>query len=364
MRIGIDIHTVGTFHTGNETYIKNIVSNLNTEHDIYLYFTKTRKDDLPKWKAHFRKIRPHISLLRIPFSFPLAFIRDKIDVAHFQYVVPPVSPCKTVVSIHDISYEHFPEFFNPLSRKRMQALIPFSARKSAHVLTISEFSRKQIIETYGISEKKVTVTYCGVSENFRKIEDENQIDSLLQRFSIFNPYILAVGNLQPRKNIKRLVRAYSRLRHQEKIHQDLVLVGKLGYNNHEIFDTIKQYGVEPFVKYTGYVSEEELVALYNKADIFVYPSLYEGFGLPLIESMACGTPVITSRVSSLPEVAGDAGLYFDPESDTDLENTILKLGDDETLRQDLIEKGKVRAKLFSWEKSAQQTLEIFEKACQ
>jgi glycosyltransferase involved in cell wall biosynthesis len=364
MRIGIDIHTVGALQTGNETYIKNIVSNLKTDHSLFLYYTNARREILPECNAHYRRVWPHNSLVRIPFSFPIALARDKIDVAHFQYVVPPVSPCRTVVMIHDISYEFFPEFFNPLSRKRMQMLIPFSARKSSHVLTISEHSRREIIERYRIPEEKISVTHAGVSEIFRRIGDEALLDSRLQRFSLTNPFILAVGNLQPRKNIKRLVRVYAQLRHQEKIHQDLVLVGKMDYNTHEIFDTIRQYKVEPFVKSTGYVNDEELVALYNRADIFVYPSLYEGFGLPLIESMACGTPVITSRVSSLPEVAGDAALYIDPESDDDLGRQLLQLSDDESLRRSLIEKGKDRAESFSWEKAARKTLEGLEKACQ
>lgn len=364
MRIGIDIHAVGAHQTGNETYIKNIVSNLDMDHELYLYYTRARRAALPEWKAHYRKVRPHNALVRIPFSFPLALMRDKIDVAFFQYVVPPLSPCKTVVVIHDISYEFFPEFFNPLSRKRMQTLIPISAKVSAQILTVSEYSKKQIVERYRVPEDKITVTHLAVSDIFRKIEDEAVLDSCLQRFGLDQPYILAVGNLQPRKNITRLVRVYSKLRHQGKIQQDLVLVGKLHYNAHEIFDAIREYKVEPFVKSTGYVSDEELVALYNRADIFAFPSLYEGFGLPAIEAMACGTPVLTSRVSSLPEVAGDAALYVEPASDEDLERQLLKLADDETLRQELVEKGKSQVKKFSWKQAAQQTLNVLEKACQ
>jgi len=361
MRIGIDIHTIGAHQTGNETYIKNIVSNMNDDHDLYLYYTKTNRENLPDWKANFKKISPHNSLLRIPVSFPLALKRDKIDVAHFQYVIPPVSPCPTVVMIHDISYEFFPEFFHPLSRKRMQLLIPYSARKSSHVLTVSEYSKQQIIKKYGIPEDKITVTYNGVSDNFRIINDQGYIDTILQRFSLTKPFILAVGNLQPRKNIERLVRVYANLKKLDKIEQDLVLVGKVDYKGHKIFDIIKDNNVEKFVKITGYVNDEELVALYNKADIFVYPSLYEGFGLPLIESMACGTPVITSNVSSLPEVAGEAALYIDPESDDDLEDQLLKLSANNDLKKLLVDKGIDQVKKFSWKKAAQDTTNIFEK---
>ncbi len=367
LRIGVDIHAIGARQTGNETYIRNLVENMieteQQQNNFYLYHTKSdASGTVPqKWCPSIRLVRPHNSLLRIPFGFPYVLKRDKIDVAHFQYVIPPVCPCAAVVMIHDISYEFHPEYFSRPSRMRMQLLIPAAARRSAHVLTVSEYSKRQIVEKYNVPEDKVTVTYNGVSENFRVISDSAQLEKETLRFGLERPFILAVGNLQPRKNIERLVRVYSRLRKQELIQQDLVLVGQLQFKGHAIMDEIRTNGVENYVKATGYVSESELVALYNRASLFVYPSYYEGFGLPVIEAMACGAPVITSNVSSLPEVAGDSALLIDPASDDELASAILKLANSPEERKKAAERGIAHSARFSWNKAAKQTLAILKE---
>ncbi|WP_430010164.1 glycosyltransferase family 4 protein [Methylophaga lonarensis] len=365
MRIGVDIHTVGARQTGNETYIRNLLRQMMpmaTEDEFFLYQTKAVA--LPEWmqQAQLRTVKPHNPLLRIPLAFPWALKKDAIDVALFQYVIPPISSCPMVTMIHDISFEFYPEFFNPLSRKRMQLLIPFAARKSQHVLTVSEYSKRQIVERYGIAEDKVTVTYNGVAETFSPIENQTILDSTLQRFSLDKPFILAVGNLQPRKNIERLVRVYAKLRKKGLIEQDLVLVGQMHWQGHAILAEIEKHQVAEHVKTTGYVTDDELVALYNQADVFVYPSLYEGFGLPVIESMACGTPVITSDVSSIPEVAGDAAVLIDPLSDDALSAQLERVANDAALRASLREKGLVQARKFDWKTTAEKTLSILQRA--
>ena len=361
MKIGIDIHTVGARQTGNETYIRNVIEHMVCDHELHFYHTNADRESLPQWSGQYHRIKPHNPLVRIPLSFPLALKRDNIDVAHFQYVAPPVTHCPTVVMVHDISYEFFPEFFNPLSRKRMQWLIPYSARNCAHVLTVSEYSRQQIIRTYGIAEDKVTVTYNGVNAAFRPIDDTASLAQTLQRFAIDSPYILAVGNLQPRKNIERLVRIFCQLKRQDRIAQKLVLVGKVDYRGHAIEQQIQDSGLQDDIITTGYVSDDELIALYNQDDFFVYPSYYEGFGLPVIEAMACATPVITSDVASIPEVGGDAALYIQPDSDDDLRTSMITLADSQQQRQQLIAKGLRQAQKFSWETTARQTLDILER---
>ncbi|AUZ84344.1 glycosyltransferase family 4 protein [Methylophaga nitratireducenticrescens] len=366
MRLGIDIHTVGARQTGNETYIRNLIKAMlasdEGQHEYFLY--QTKEVALPEWmsKATIRKVTPHNPLLRIPFGFPLALKKDQIDVALFQYVVPPVMPCPVVTMVHDISFEYFPEFFNPLSRKRMQLLIPFSARKSAHVLTVSEFSKRQIIEKYRIPEDKISVTYNGVSDIFRHVTDALWLSHVLQKFGLDQPFILAVGNLQPRKNIERLVRVYAQLRKKDLIQHDLVLVGQMHWQGHAILNEIQKHGIEKHVKTTGYVNDTELVALYNRADVFVYPSLYEGFGLPIIESMTCGTPVITSNVSSIPEVAGEAALLIDPASDQELSDSLVRLVTETKLQDELIQLGFLQAKRFDWKITSEQTVSILQKA--
>ena len=360
MRIGIDIHTIGKRQTGNETYVRNLVNNLleiDAVSDYHLFYTqgdKIQTNALVQQTC----IWPDQSIFRIPFVFPYQLYKKKIDVAHFQYVVPPVTHCPTVVMIHDISYEFYPEYFNKLELKRMKLLIPFSAKKSQHVLTVSEYSKEQIIRKYGVPDDKVTVTYNGVSDKFCVFEEESEVTQKLSRFVFYKPFILAVGNLQPRKNIEHLIRSYAKLRAAEKIDIDLVLVGQLRWGGMSIFDELESLGVKQHIHVTGYVSEDELVALYNKAIIFAYPSLYEGFGLPLIEAMACGTPVISSNASCLPEVGGAAAYYVDPHSESEMMLAIETLANNEALRSKLIVKGFEQAKKFTWKNCAEKTLSV------
>ena len=363
MRLGIDIHAIGQRKTGNETYVRNLVQGIldMKQEDLSLYLYYTGSPLLPEWNVTFRRLWPNNPVLRIPVSFPIALRADRLDLAHFQYVIPPLTPCRTVVTIHDISFEFHPECFHPVDRKRMQLLIPFSARKSDHVVTVSEYSKKQLVERYRLPSEKVTVTYESIGKQFRVIEDRAQLEAVLRHFSLKTPYILAVGNLQPRKNMPRLIRAFARLRQKGLIEHALVLVGQLAWQGEEILSEIQARGVAPHVVTTGYVSEDHLVALYNGADFFVYPSLYEGFGLPVLEAMSCGTPVITSVTTSLPEVAGDAALYVDPLSDTDIESALLKLASNAELRRTLKNKGFRQAQLFTTKRFAEQTLAIFRK---
>ncbi len=364
MKVGIDIHSVGKQQTGNETYIRNLVDNLldldSDDTDFHLFYTHEDKMKVDA-RVPQTRITPPQSIFRIPFVFPYQLHKEKIDVAHFQYVIPPITCCPTAVTIHDISYEFHPEYFNPMECRRMKLLIPYSARKSQHILTVSEYSKQQIVEKYRVPEEKVTVTYNGVSDQFRVLGDELLTLQKLARFALDKPYILAVGNLQPRKNIERLIRAYSILRSAGKIDLDLVLVGRLRWGGAAIFDEVESLGIKEHIHITGYVSDDELVALYNKANLFVYPSLYEGFGLPLVEAMACGTPVISSIASCLPEVGGDAAYYIDPYSENEMMLAIEHLANNTTACDKLVEKGFQRAKQFSWKNAAEKTLQVFKE---
>jgi glycosyltransferase involved in cell wall biosynthesis len=363
MRIGIDIHTVGKKQTGNETYITNLVRELADSKpgdiDYHLFYTKGDRLELQNTRQH--EVRPHNPLVRIPFSFPYQLLKNKIDIAHFQYVVPPLTPCKTVVMVHDISYEHFPEYFSALSRKRMQILIPYSARKSAHVMTVSEYSKKQIVEKYEIAEDKISVTYPGASANFKKIADAGWIAQKTLRFNFDKPYILAVGNLQARKNIVHLIEVYADLIKKGQIDLDLVLVGQLHWKGNKIEQAIERLKLGGRVKITGYVADDELIAIYNNAHIFAFPSLFEGFGIPPIEAMKCEIPVICSNAACLPEVVGDAAIFIDPRSTMDLSQAILKLSGNNACRQDLIKKGIRRAAQFTWAATAEKTMSVYKR---
>lgn len=362
LRIGIDVHCIGQRQTGNETYMRNLVermSAMNLPWDFNFYHTLSASE-FPHdgWRGDIHRVTPHRAMLRIPFGFPRVLNRDRVALAHFQYVAPPVCPCPTVVTVHDISYEYFPEYFNPLQRLRMRTLIPLSARRAAAVLTVSEYSRQDIIQRYGIEPERVVVTYNGVSPAFRLLSPEEAMTATA-RFGFQRPFILGVGNLQPRKNLERLIRAYARLRTAVDCEHDLVLVGQMAWKGHRIQETVERLSIAPFVHLTGYVSEQELVALYNRAALFAYPSTFEGFGLPVLEAMACGAPVLTSNTSSLPEVAGDAAITVDPYDEEAIGDGLRRLLHDEALRTCLRTTGFSQAAKFNWQTAAEQTAAVY-----
>jgi glycosyltransferase involved in cell wall biosynthesis len=359
MRIGIDAHTLGQRKTGNETYARNLIRELSARGDADLEYVFYHLDgvETPPWRGQSRVVAGH-PLVRIPLVFPWALRRDRVDVAHFQYVMPPVSPCRAVVVIHDISYEDHPEYFNPIEALRMKWSIRGSARRAAHVLTLSEFSKQQIVERYRVPPARVTVTPAAASSAFRALPAA-AVDETLARLGVRRPFVVAVGNVQPRKNLELLMRAYARLRRADRIPHDLVLVGQPAFRGSAILDTARALGIEAFVRHTGYVAEDDLVALYNGADVFAYPSLYEGFGLPIVEAMACGTPVITSNVTSLPEVAGEAALLVDPKSEDEVAAALDRLLNDPALRAKMRDLGTARSREFTWRRMADETVAVY-----
>jgi glycosyltransferase involved in cell wall biosynthesis len=363
--IGIDVHCIGQRQTGNETYIRNLVEQFSMMplpwEFIFYHTLPEREFDSSRWRGALRRVRPTQSLLRIPLAFPYYLRRDAVALAHFQYVAPPLCPCPTIVTVHDISYEHFPEYFNPLQRARMRLLIPLSARRAAEVLTVSEYSRRDIIDRYGIPEERVTVTYNGVSEAFH-VQSPEEALAATASFKIDRPFILGVGNLQARKNLLRLIRAYARLRDSGDCDHDLFLVGQAAWKGHQIQSEVVRLGITQFVRRTGYVSEEQLIGLYNRAELFVYPSTFEGFGLPVIEAMACGTPVLTSNTSALPEIAGDAAVTVNPYDEDAIGDGLRRLLKDDALRSRLRVAGLLRARDFSWRAVAERTAQAYARA--
>ncbi len=363
-RVAIDVHAIGQRQTGNETYLANLVAQfatMNRPWTCVLYHTMPAgSPECRGLQGELHRVRPHTPLVRIPLSFPYVLARDRIDLAHFQYVSPPFSPCPTVVTVHDISYEFFPEYFNPLTRKRMQWLIPRSARRADHVLTVSEFSRRSIIERYEIPEDRITATLLGASPAFRRL-DPGDAQRVTARFGLTRPFILAVGNLQPRKNLERLLHAYARLRDESGADIELVLAGQMSWQGHRVQQEARRLGLMDCVRLTGYVSLEELVGLYNRAHIFAYPSTFEGFGLPVLEAMACETPVLTSNTSSLPEVAGDAALQVDPFDVEAIAHGLKRLVEDSSLRARLAALGRQQVRRFNWRRTAEATAIVYER---
>lgn len=265
---------------------------------------------------------------------------------------------RNVITIHDMAHEYYPEAMSKriyIYLKRLQQ----SAEKADLIIADSENTKKDILKFLGVSEKKVKVIYPGVDTIFRPINDTDVLDSVKKKYNLYERFILYLGAIQPRKNITTLIRAYNMLCKEHNFKHRLVIAGGVGWKNKDIRYLVEELGLQDKIIFTRYVPENDLPVIYNLADVFVFPSLYEGFGLPVLEAMACGTPVVTSNVSSLPEVAGDAVLLINPHSVEELADSIKRIISDEDLRKRNIAKGLEQAKLFTWEKCARETLEAF-----
>jgi glycosyltransferase involved in cell wall biosynthesis len=370
LRIAIDAHSVGTGLGGNESYATNLIealAEIDTVNDYTLFVTRrTAVERFSNRWPNFsvRATLPHTPLIRIPLTLSAELRRHPVDVLHVQFTAPPLSPCPVVVSIHDLSFEHLPQTFKWRSRKQLRITVRRSARQAAQVIALSEHARRDLIATYGLPPEKVNVVPLAAPAHFGPVTDEEEIQRVRQTYAIKGDYILSVGAIQPRKNLSRLVAAYARLRGvgpRGKLPQ-LVLVGKCAWLYDDTLRTIKELEVSDAVILTGYVPESDLPALYSGALCFVYPSYFEGFGLPPLEAMKCGAPVIVGNQTSLPEVVGDAGVLFDPFDVDDIAAKVDNVIGDSDLRARLRVKGLNRAKLFDWRETARQTLAIYKQA--
>lgn len=367
MKIGIDLHMVNDFMQGSRTYTYNLTRSLielDSENDYFLYFTEIPKfhaDFFAKPNVHIRRIVPKNRLVRLPISFPVKLAFDKIDLFHCQYMAPPVMTTPYVVTLHDILHESHPEHFPTLLRFFMSMCYPFCARRATHVFTVSEYSKSEIIERYRIPEEKISVTYDGVSEEFHKIDDREMIRRGCLKYGISSDYLLFVGRLEPRKNIAGLIRAYHMLRQSNAIRQKLVIAGMKDFMYEPLFATVKRLGLEEDVIFTGRVEQEDLPLVYNGADLFVYPSFAEGFGLPPLEAMACGVPVIASNTTSLPEVVGNAGILVNPYDLKALSEAMRGVLTNPQLSSQLERRGQDRVKKFTWQKTSQVVMSVYQK---
>jgi glycosyltransferase involved in cell wall biosynthesis len=355
---------------GNESYVTNLIealAELDGVNRYTIYVTKPEAVERfgGRWPNFtLRMTLPHTPLVRIPLTLALELRRRPVDVLHVQYTAPPFAPCPVVATIHDLSFEHLPLTFKRRSRVQLRVTVRRTARRAAQVITDSEFSRRDILKTYGIATERVSVIPLAASEKFAPVTDESELRRVRELYGIDGDYLLSVGSIQPRKNLVRLIAAYAKLRrarHEAKL-PHLVLVGKRAWLYAETLQALKQHGLDDLTIFAGYVPEADLPALYSGALCFVYPSYFEGFGLPPLEAMQCGTPVIAGNRTSLPEVVGDAGLLFDPFDEDALASAIASLIDDAKLRAELCVKGFEQARGFSWRETARQTLRVYERA--
>lgn len=342
-----------------------------------IYLKNEPLEDLPKetenWKYRVLKPGKLWTQWRLPLDLYINKPRPDVFFSPSHYA-PRFSPVPTVISIMDLSYLYFPQMFKDSDLLQLRNWTAYSVKNAKKVLTISKSSKNDIIKSYGKSSDKVIVVHLGVKQSVSLEPKIYAMSELRTKYKISDNYVLFVGTLQPRKNIERLIEAFSLIvsndtrinsnkldKNLSNSGMELVIVGKRGWLYEEILAAPKKFEIEKKVKFLENVDNEELAILYKHAKCFVLPSLYEGFGLPVLEAMQNNCPVIASNVSSLPEAGGGACLYVDPEDPSDIADKILRLVTDEKLRHVLIEKGKKQVKKFSWEKTARETLKVLEE---
>ena len=275
-----------------------------------------------------------------------------------SHVVPLWHPRRTVVTVHDLGYLQYPQAHTRLSRLYLHISTMFSAHAARRVIAISEATKRDLVERYGINPRKIRVVYHGRDAAFTPILDPAQIAETTSRYGVTQPYCLHVGTLQPRKNLGVLVEAWEMLRSSVEQPPQLLLAGKRGWLYSDLFSAVESRGLGNLIKFADYVERADLAPLYSGALAFTFPSLYEGFGLPILEAMSCGAPVLASTASSVPEVAGDAGLLLDPHNPTEWADAVERVMHDGELRQSLSRRGLERASQFTWERCARETLAV------
>jgi glycosyltransferase involved in cell wall biosynthesis len=355
---------VGTRETGNETYVVELASALAQigGYDYRVYTPQPEK--LPRELRAQPGLRirtfPDVpSFVRIPFLYPRMAREDNLSILHMTYIAPPVSPSPVVLSVHDVSYRIYPQFFSPRVRLLLGMMVGPSMRRAARVITISERTKRDIVRFYRVPPQRIVVTPLAAGARYR-LQAPQEVERVRREYGLGEKYVLAVGNVQPRKNLPRLVEAFGSIV-GELDGVELVIAGRSAWRGSEVEATVERAGVGGRVRFVGYVPDTDLPALYAGAAVFCYPSLYEGFGLPPLEAMQCGTPTVTSNAASLPEVVGDAALTVDPLSVREIAAALHRLLVDEDSRREYREKGLERARLFTWERTARMTREVYDE---
>mgnify|MGYP005846244415 FL=1 len=297
---------------------------------------------------------------RARLPIPVETFTGPVDLFYSpDFVLPPTLPrTRTLLTVHDLSFLHYPGHFVPKLVRYLERVVPASVARADRVLADSEATRADLIRLLGTPPEKVEVLYSGVDARFRPEPEPGERERLRARYGLDRPYVLSVGTLQPRKNFVRLIRAFARLRDTGRM---LVIAGGRGWLYESVLEEASRHPDR--VRILGFVEDADLPALYRGADLFVFPSFYEGFGLPVLEAMACGVPVVCSGVSSLPEVAGDAALLVDPEDEEGLSKAMQRVLEDEGLRREMAARGRARAARFTWEEAARHLVAVFSFHC-
>lgn len=374
MEIGVDVSLAVGQKAGVGQYSFNLVKELakldiKNQYTLFPFFTHIydmdfKKFDFPRGE-NFKMKFENLSDEWIEMLWKKSWIHkykflDGLDLFHSTtFCIPEGFKGKVVSTIYDVSFKTHPEFHTAGNIKHCDNGTKQAIERADKIIVISEHTKNDLVEHYSCPEEKIVVTHLGCDSKFRLIENEEKKTEMAAKYGLKKPFIFNVGSIEPRKNIIGLIRAYAGLKDSYREEFDLVIAGGRGWLNSSIYKEVEKLEINDNVKFIGYVDEEDLPYLYNLAEVFVYPSFYEGFGLPILEAMVCGCPVITSKVSSMPEVGGEAVLYVDPKETGIIKEALESLLDDEKKRGEMIDVGFKQVKNFSWEKCAKQTLAVY-----
>ena len=375
MRIGIDIRLIGKKRTGDETVIFNLVKNLaliDSESEYVLFTDISDEKNIAEIERELRiERRDNFKIISLPankfswnfWTLPTYLRKNPVDIYHTQYITPwfVSKKIKIVTIIHDISFNFFPQFIKFSDLFFLKMLIPISLRRADKIIAVSEFTKNEIIKFYKISPEKIECVYNAISDEFlnNKVSEE-QLKETKNKYSFPDKFILYIGTLQPRKNIPHLIEAFVRIK--DKLGDfKLVICGNKKAHNYDrrIENSIKTNNLGDEIIFPGFIDEEDKQAVYKLAHVFAFPSLYEGFGIPILEAMSQKVPIISSDIPSLREIAGDSALYFDVAFLDDFSQKMYDICIDNKLREELIQLGNERVSFFSWEKSAGKLLAIY-----
>ncbi|HSM56535.1 MAG TPA: glycosyltransferase family 1 protein [Candidatus Sulfomarinibacteraceae bacterium] len=372
--IGLDVTAAVTQGGGIGRYTRELVWAMAERTDTYTYrfFSARPPAQLPVPSPIPRA--EHIVYRKAPFSarwlyrlwyrlrlpLPVQLFTGRVDLFHSpDFVLPPVfGRIPTLLTVHDLSFYYYPETFTPALVNYLNRVVPWSVRRATHVVADSKATKRDLIELWDVAPAKVTVLYSGVHPRFEPVTDDTQLSAVREKYDLGRePYVLSVSTVQPRKNFQMLIRAFKPL--AAEVSHNLVIAGGKGWLSEQVLAEVERQSLAGRVRFLGFVADEDLPALYSGASLFVFPSLYEGFGLPLLEAMGCGVPVLTSDASSLPEVAGEAAYQLSPHDEVGWTEALARLLGDDALRARMVAAGFRQARRFSWSRAAVQLERIY-----
>jgi glycosyltransferase involved in cell wall biosynthesis len=364
MRIGIDARKLHDFGIG--TYLQNLLKELVRLDDDAQYVVLCRADDVDWLRALGPRVQPIVTRapnysIREQIEVPWRLWQARVALFHSpHYVLPVLVPCPAIVTIHDCIHLMFPQYLpNRLALYYARFFMWWATRRARRVLTVSEASKRDILRFCRIPAEKVTVIHNAIDDRFRSAPPADEVDRIRERFQLHEPFVLYVGNVKPHKNLERLIQAIHHLHENGYDELKLLIIGSDISKYATLRRAIHKFNLHRYVRFLGFVPDRTLEILYRLTSVFAFPSLYEGFGLPPLEAMACGAPVVTSNTSSLPEVVGDAAVLVDPTDSRAIAEGLAHVLADPNLRADLQRRGLDRARYFSWAAGAQAVRRIY-----